>query len=47
MLAADVRQGKHMVAVVVSELGPTERHWIITAYMARRLAEGEVEWQRD
>jgi hypothetical protein len=42
----DVRQGKHVVVVVVSELNPTERHWIITAYMARRLAEGEVEWQR-
>jgi hypothetical protein len=42
----DVRQGKHVVVVVVSELDPTERHWIITAYMARRLAEGEVEWQR-
>jgi hypothetical protein len=42
----DVRQRKHVVVVVVSELGPSERHWIITAYMARRLAEGEVEWQR-
>jgi hypothetical protein len=42
----DVRQGKHVVVVVVSELGPSERHWIITAYMARRLAEGEIEWQR-
>jgi len=43
----DVRRGKHVVVVVVSELGPRERHWIITAYMARRLAEGEIEWQRD
>jgi hypothetical protein len=43
----DVRQGKHVVVVVVSELGSTGRHWIITAYMAGRLAEGEVEWQRD
>jgi hypothetical protein len=30
-----------------SELDPTERHWIIAAYMARRLAEGDVEWKRD
>ena len=44
---ADVRLGKHVVVVVVSELDPTERHWIITAYMARKLAEGEIEWKRD
>ena len=42
----DVRQGKHVVVVVVSQPDPTERHWIITAYIARRLAEGEVEWKR-
>ena len=42
----DLRQGKHVVVVVVSELDPRERHWIITAYIARRLAEGEVEWKR-
>ena len=44
----DVRQGKHVVVVVVSELVPAERHWIITAYIARKLAEeGEVAWRRD
>ncbi len=32
---------KHVVAVVVSE--PTGRHWIVTAYIASRLAEGEME----
>lgn len=42
----DVRRGRHVVVVVVSELGPRERHWIITAYLARKLAEGEVEWKR-
>jgi hypothetical protein len=42
----DVREGKHVVVVVVSELRPSSRHWIITAYMARTLAEGEVEWTR-
>jgi hypothetical protein len=25
----------------------TERHWIVTAYIARKLAEGDVEWQRN
>ena len=40
----EVRGGKHVVVVVVS--GPAGRHWIVTAYVARRLAEGEVEWKR-
>ncbi len=43
----DLRQGKHVVVVVVSELAPSERHWIITAYMARKLANGGIEWKRD
>lgn len=42
----DIRRGKHVVVVVVSELDPSERHWIITAYLARKLVEGEVEWRR-
>lgn len=42
----DVRGGRHVVVVVVSDTTPRERHWVITAYMARRLAEGAVEWQR-
>jgi hypothetical protein len=41
----DMQGGKHVVVVVVSELA-RERHWIITAYIARKLAEGEVEWTR-
>ena len=41
----DVRRGKHVVVVVVSELA-AEQHWIITAYPTRKLAEGEVEWSR-
>jgi hypothetical protein len=41
-----IRGGKHVVVVVLSESVPAARHWIVTAYLARRLAEGEVEWQR-
>ena len=41
----DARGGKHVVVVVVSS-GEDGRHWIITAYIARKLAEGEVEWAR-
>jgi hypothetical protein len=43
---SDLKKGKHVVVVVVSEIDPEQRHWIITAYMARRLAEGEVEWKQ-
>ncbi len=42
----DLRNGRHVVVVVVSEGGTTARYWIVTAYSARRLGEGEVEWQR-
>jgi hypothetical protein len=35
------------VVVVVSDDRSQERHWVITAYMARRLAEGRPEWTRD
>jgi hypothetical protein len=42
----DVHKGKYIVVVVVSEAAPTERHWIITAYVTRRLIDGEIEWQK-
>jgi len=42
----DVRQGKYVVVVVVSEAAPEERNWIITAYITRRLINGEIEWQK-
>lgn len=42
-----VRSGKYVVVVVVSEAGAAERSWIVTAYLARRLAEGDREWTRD
>jgi hypothetical protein len=41
----DVKRGKHVVVVVVSEPDAMSRHWIITAYLTRRLVEGEVEWK--
>lgn len=41
----DVRTGKHIVVVVVSETAP-ERHWVITAYIARRLSGGTIEWTK-
>ena len=42
-----LRGGKYVVVVVVSDIAPAERHWIITAYIARKLAKGgDVEWER-
>ena len=38
--------GKYVVVVVVSDTDPDDRQWIITAYVARRLAQGEIEWKR-
>ncbi|MBS1786851.1 MAG: hypothetical protein JST85_03975 [Acidobacteria bacterium] len=41
----NVRDGKHIV-VVVTDAAPNERHWVITAYIARKLAGGVIEWTR-
>jgi hypothetical protein len=43
----DVRHGKYVAVVVVSETAPAERNWIITAYVTRRLINGEMEWQKN
>ena len=42
----DAKSGKHVVVVVVSDSDASNRHWVVTAYVARKLAEGEVEWNR-
>jgi hypothetical protein len=41
----DGRGGKYMVVVVVTQTAP-KRHWIVTAYVARKLQEGAVEWRK-
>ena len=41
-----LRGGKHVVVVVVSNLVPAERHWIVTAYMTNRLTGGGIEWKQ-
>jgi hypothetical protein len=41
-----LRGGKHVVVVVVTDAGLADRHWIVTAYIARRLVAGGVEWKR-
>ena len=42
----DLPGGKHVVVVVVGEPSPGGRHWIITAYIATKLVEGDAEWKR-
>jgi hypothetical protein len=35
-----------VIVVVVTDAAPNERHWIVTAYIARKLAGGVIEWTR-
>jgi hypothetical protein len=44
---AGIRGGRHVIVVVISDSGREIRPWIITAYVARKLKEGEIEWQRN
>ena len=39
--------GRYVVVVVMGDLAPTVRHWAITAYIARRLTGGSIEWRRN
>jgi hypothetical protein len=41
-----VRGGKHVVVVVVADVAASRRHWVVTAYMARKLTEGDIEWTK-
>ncbi len=38
----NVRGGRFVIVVVVSDVGVQTRHWIVTAYMTKRLAEREA-----
>ncbi len=42
----NIREGKYIVVVVVSDTKPEQRDWIITAYMARKLSDRGIEWER-
>jgi hypothetical protein len=42
---AGLHGGKFVVVVVVAEAGPSSRNWIVTAYLARKLAGGNIEWK--
>ncbi len=44
---SEIMGGKHVVVVVISEVRTAGRHWVVTAYLVRKLAEGDVEWKRN
>lgn len=41
-----VKGGKFVVVVVVADPAPADRYWVVTAYVARQLSGGIVEWTR-
>ena len=41
-----VKGGKFVVVVVIADPPPLERFWVVTAYIARTLTQGVVEWER-
>ena len=42
----DLIGGENVVVAVVSEPSPSVRHWIVTAYISRKLPNGDLEWKR-
>ncbi len=42
----NIRGGKYTVVVVVSDTQPEQRDWIVTAYIARKLSGGGIEWEK-
>jgi hypothetical protein len=43
---SDLDNGKHVVVVIILGGDPGGRNWVVTAYVARRLAGGDIEWIR-
>jgi hypothetical protein len=42
----NIREGKYIVVVVVNEIHPEPRDWIITAYITRKLQNGVIKWKK-
>ena len=40
-----IRTGRYLVVVTISDV-PAVRHWVITAYTARKLTGGNPLWQK-
>jgi len=39
--------GKNIVVVVMTGANANDRHWIMTAYLTRKLAGGETQWKKN
>jgi hypothetical protein len=42
-----IEDGKYLIVVVVTDLVPATRHWIVTAYLSRRVRKGVAVWKRN
>lgn len=42
----DLKHGKHVAVVIVTDSGEPRRHWLVTAYLCRRVRQGVTEWKR-
>jgi hypothetical protein len=39
-------RGRYAVVIVVRDQGTATRNWVVTAFSARRIPEGDVIWRR-
>lgn len=42
-----LRKGSFAVVAVVTDTFPQERHWIVTAYISKKITQGETIWTRN
>ncbi len=42
-----IRKGRYIVVAVVTDTIPEQRNWVVTAYMARKVTQGEVIWKQN
>lgn len=42
----DLRGGRHLVVVVVTDEVPARRHWIVTVYASVEFEERDILWER-
>ncbi len=44
---ATIKKGRYVVVAVVTDTVPEERNWIVTAYLTRRVTQGELIWTKN
>ncbi|MDY7008993.1 MAG: hypothetical protein SWX82_35085 [Cyanobacteriota bacterium] len=43
----NIRKGRYIVVIVVTDTVPEERNWIVTAYLTTKITQGEIIWTRN